>query len=187
MENIEQKNSHFIVFMNLLGLVGISSVLLVAFYYQLVNFELPCPLCLLQRVGLILAGFGFLLNIRQGINVSHYGMVLIGSLVTGMVAVRQILLHITPGDPGYGSTFLGLHFYTWALITSVLIVIAVALIMIISDLSRKWIAFPRLPAVNKIACLLFALLIVGNLVSTVLECGSGQCADNPIKYELLSN
>ena len=27
-----------------------------------------------------------------------------------------MLLHILPGDPGFGSPFLGLHLYTWCLI-----------------------------------------------------------------------
>ena len=33
-----------------------------------------------------------------------------------MVAMRQILLHIMPGDPGYGSALLGYHYYCWAFI-----------------------------------------------------------------------
>ena len=32
---------------------------------------------------------------------------------------------------------------------------------------------------------LLALLIAANLVSTVLECGAGQCDDNPVHYLLL--
>ena len=36
-----------------LGLAGICLTLIVAFYYQLYLAELPCPLCLLQRVGLV--------------------------------------------------------------------------------------------------------------------------------------
>ena len=27
-----------------------------------------------------------------------------------------MLLHIAPGDPGYGSALLGYHFYTWAFV-----------------------------------------------------------------------
>ena len=29
---------------------------------------------------------------------------------------RQVLLHILPGDPGYGGEVLGLHLYSWAFI-----------------------------------------------------------------------
>ena len=52
--------------LNLLGLLGVNAVLLVAFYYQLAQGELPCPLCLLQRAGFVAAGIGFLLNLRCG-------------------------------------------------------------------------------------------------------------------------
>src|SRR5215472_10589130 len=41
----------FSAILNMLGLLGISSALAVAFYYQLAFGELPCPLCLLQRAG----------------------------------------------------------------------------------------------------------------------------------------
>ncbi len=50
--------------LNVLGLLGISGVLLVAFIYQLVLGELPCPLCLLQRGAFVALGLGFLFNIR---------------------------------------------------------------------------------------------------------------------------
>ena len=48
------------------ALIGLSAVLLVAFYYQLVLGEFPCPLCLLQRVGFIVAGVGVILNLTYG-------------------------------------------------------------------------------------------------------------------------
>ncbi|EOG2476967.1 TPA: disulfide bond formation protein B [Serratia marcescens] len=74
---------------------------------------MPCPLCQLQRVGLVAIGLGFMMNLRWGVRPSHYGVVL-----TGAVATRQVLLHVLPGDPGFGSAFLGLHFYTWAVVTA---------------------------------------------------------------------
>ena len=49
--------------LNLLGLLGVSLVLLVAFYYQLFLNELPCPLCLLQRGCFVALGIGFALNL----------------------------------------------------------------------------------------------------------------------------
>lgn len=79
-------------------------------YYQLVRHELPCPICLLQRAGLIIAGFGFLFNLCFGLRGIHYGMVIIGSILTGVMASRQICLHIMPGDTGYGSAFLDYTF-----------------------------------------------------------------------------
>ncbi|EJF74185.1 disulfide bond formation protein B [Bartonella alsatica] len=187
MEHVEQKNPHFVILMNTLGLIGLSIVLVVAFYYQLVKFELPCPLCLLQRVGLMLAGCGFLLNIHHKVKNTHYGMVILGCMVTSIVAARQVFLHITPDDLGYGSTFFGLHFYTWAFIISVLCILGVSIVMILGELAHKFKEFSPFPIFAKMASSLFIFLIAANLISTVLECGGGQCADDPVRYELLSN
>lgn len=171
--------------LNIIGLFGVSTALLVAFYYQLALFDLPCPLCLLQRIGLILIGSGFLFNVRFGIKSAHYGIALIGCVVTGSIAARQMFLHILPGDSGYGSLFLGLHFYTWALLASIIAVVAIAIMMLISNDRPKTEKTITVPMWGKITIVLFALLIVANLISTVLECGGGQCADNPTFYQLL--
>ncbi|MGX9374186.1 disulfide bond formation protein B [Pantoea ananatis] len=179
------KDNNLAIRSNIIGMFGISAALLVAFYYQLVLFELPCPLCLLQRVGLILIGLGFLCNIRFGIKSVHYSLALIGCVATGLIAARQMFLHILPGDNGYGSTLMGLHFYTWALIASLVAVVAIAVMMMLS------VDFPGteknflVSLCGKISIMVFTLMIVANLISTVLECGSGQCADNPTYYQLL--
>ena len=31
--------------------------------------------------------------------------------------------------------------------------------------------------------IIFILLVAGNLISTLLECGIGPCADDPVKYD----
>lgn len=171
---------------NMVGIFGICLSLAVAFYYQLVMHELPCPLCLLQRVGLIIAGFGFLFNVYFGLRNLHYGIVIIGSVLTGIMASRQMFLHIMPDDTGYGSAFLGLHFYTWALVTSVVIITTTAVVLAISEMNSSIRPLYITPVLFRIAGWGFLLLIAANLVSTVLECRGGQCTDNPVIYELLS-
>ena len=52
--------------LNALALYAISAVLLFAFYWQLAYDELPCPLCLLQRVALTALAVGPILTIRHG-------------------------------------------------------------------------------------------------------------------------
>jgi disulfide bond formation protein DsbB len=170
---------------NVLGLLALCAALAIAFYYQLALRELPCPLCLLQRAGLILTGIGLMLNIRFGVKSAHYGVALAGALATGMVALRQVLLHIAPGDAGYGSTFMGLHFYTLAALSSLAAMAGIALLLML----KTWEPPARNPAWKslggKLAGILFILLVAGNLVSTVLECGAGACEDNPSFYQLL--
>lgn len=169
--------------LNLLGLLGISLVLTVAFYYQLAFGELPCPLCLLQRAGFIAIGLGFLFNVRIGERASHYAMILVGSLVTGFISIRQVSLHLGAGDPGYGSTLFGLHFYTWALIAAVGVVCYVALVFVLKDVvGKSGEGTPMNGRTSNALFAIFALLVAANLVSTVLECGAGQCEDNPVHY-----
>jgi len=172
--------------LNMLGLLGISLILTVAFTYQLALGELPCPLCLLQRAGFIAIGMGFLFNMRLGERPSHYAMILIACLVTGVIAMRQVSLHLAPGDPGYGSALWGLHFYTWALIAAVGVVSYVALVFVLKDATgRREADEPVTGLAPNVVFAVFALLVAANLLSTVLECGAGQCDDNPARYLLL--
>jgi disulfide bond formation protein DsbB len=174
--------------LNLLGLLGISLILLIAFYYQIAHGELPCPLCLLQRAGFVTIGMGFLYNLRVGERGSHYAMVLAGSLITGFISMRQVSLHLAPGDAGYGSTLFGLHFYTWSLIAALGVVCYVALIFVAKDAASKRQAIHETVGRVRATCVAYALffvLIGANLLSTVLECGAGQCDDNPVHYLLL--
>jgi disulfide bond formation protein DsbB len=172
--------------LNALGLLAISAVLLFAFADQFFLGDLPCPLCILQRAGFVVAGFGLALNLRFGPRASHYALMIIGALAGATVAGRQILIHVVPGSGSYGSALFGLHFYAWAFVVFMLIVLGTA-IMLLFD--RQFAAgentVMRLPGLAFCAFALFALLALGNGISTVLECAGGLCPDNPTAYLLL--
>ncbi|WP_271946626.1 disulfide bond formation protein B [Ruegeria faecimaris] len=102
--------------LNALGTLAVSLVLVLAFGYQLALNELPCPLCLLQRVGFVAVGVGLGLNLLYGARPQHYALMLLAALFGISVSVRQILLHIVPGTGHYGSPVFGYHYYTWAAI-----------------------------------------------------------------------
>src|ERR1700680_2384770 len=97
------------VTLNALCVYDIALVLIAAFTGQILLNELPCPLCLLQRVLFSLLAIGPILNIRFGPRPGHYALSLLAAVVGAVVSARQILLHIMPGDPGYGSALLGYH------------------------------------------------------------------------------
>jgi disulfide bond formation protein DsbB len=177
--------SQLVVRLNLLALGLISLTLVAAFVDQLVLGELPCPLCLLQRAALGAAGLGFLLNLRFGVRPLHYGLAIMAALVGAAVAMRQILLHIAPADPGFGNPLFGLHFYTWAFITFVTIIGGVAVLISLPNSMDSAPATPRRGRFAGMVMALFALLIAANLVSTLLECGLSQCPDNPVSYDWL--
>jgi len=163
---------------NQLALLAVIGVLSYAFVDQLYFGELPCPLCLMQRMGFVMIGFALVLNIRFGAHSAHYGWGIMGGLVGMMVSLRQVLLHVLPGDKGYGATFLELHFYTWAFIAFVGLLACQAILLMLPNReirSRTWFA-------NALV-ILFFLLVLANVVSTLLECGIGPCVDDPIKYD----
>src|SRR5262245_10888192 len=85
--------------LNALGLYAVALVLAVALAAQLLLDELPCPLCLLQRIPFSILAVGLNLNVRFGPRPSHYAVSLLAAIAGAAFATRQILLHIMPGDP----------------------------------------------------------------------------------------
>lgn len=167
---------------NLLALLAVSGSLVEAFYYQIVLNELPCPLCQLQRVALILAGIGMMLNIRFGPSAVHYAIILASALGGIGSSVRQILLHITPGDKGYGSELFGLHFYTWGLISFVIIIVF-CVVMLCIDRNNMQLARQTSSSRLTLGVIaLFLVLILANVISSVMVCQFGSCPDNPTSY-----
>ncbi len=177
----------FAIAINTLGLYGIAAILAAAFAAQILLDELPCPLCLLQRILFAMLAIGPILNIRHGPLPSHYALSLLAAAAGAFVASRQVLLHIMPGDPGYGSALWGFHYYTWALIGFGIAIVLIAAVLL---WDRQFAAPDTAPpppagAFAQTAVWLVIALIAANVVSTLLECGFAACADNPINYELL--
>ena len=177
----------FAITLNALGLYAIAAVLAAAFAAQVLLHELPCPLCLLQRLQFAMLAIGPILNIRHGPRPSHYAVSLLVAIAGAAFATRQVLLHIMPGDPGYGSALLGFHYYTWALIGFGVAIVAIAAVLLFDG---QFKADDRTPPAKagtfaKVAVWLVIALTAANVVSTLIECGFGACPDNPTDYELL--
>ena len=176
--------------LNALGMLAVCVVLLVAYFYQFFLHELPCALCLLQRVGFVAVGFGLGLNLLYGPRPHHYALMIIAAMFGAGTAVRQILLHIVPGTGHYGSPFLGLHYYTWAAICFFLIILGSALMLLFESQYEKGktaVETGRFGG-NKLAAGAFFLMLflsIANAGSTLLQCGLGICDDPPTNYKLL--
>ena len=173
--------------LNALSLYGVALVLAAAFAAQLLLHELPCPLCLLQRIQFAVLAVGPIMNVRFGPRPSHYALSLLAAVAGAVFSTRQVLLHIMPGDTGYGTALFGYHYYTLALIGFVAAIVLLAAILLFDrQFEEDRGAHPDAPNVFAIAAVWLVIgLTALNVVSTLLECGFGACADNPVVYELL--
>ena len=110
--------------LNMVALGALLMVLAGSLFLQFGLGEQPCPLCLIQRSGMIGLAIGPMLNLVRGLRPSHYAISILAACVGGAGSIRQILLHIaTPGDQGFGPAILGFHLYTWADIVFVIAVV----------------------------------------------------------------
>ncbi len=175
----------FAVKLNTLALYAIGFVLLAAFYFQIVLHELPCPLCMLQRAAFVALAVGPLLTLRLGPRPSHYGLAIIAALVGAGIAARQVLLHIAPGDAGYGSALFGYHFYTWAFLCFAAAILAGAVVLLFDEQFEPAPPAPALGLFETAAIWLIIAVTLLNAGGALLECGFAWCPADPVRYELL--
>lgn len=85
--------------LNAIALYGIALVLTVAFAAQLLLHELPCPLCLLQRILFALLAIGPILNVRFGPRPSHYALSLLTAVAGAVVSTDRSCCTSFPETP----------------------------------------------------------------------------------------
>ena len=163
-----------------------------AFADQLLTGEPPCPLCVMQRIGMMLAAIGpchVLIAARRGPLEARdiaigAGILVLGSMVGASVAIRQILLHILPGDPGFSTPILGLHLYTWAFIAFASNIVAAGLQL--SALAWYRADLQPWSPLASITTAVLAVVVVANILSVIAEAGfAWGLPSDPVGYLLL--
>lgn len=179
-----------------LWVLAYCGVLIGAFAIQFWLGELPCPLCMLQRCCMMLSTLGPVWIIQQAngntLSPQRYqqglGMAALGALLGATISTRQILLHILPGDAGYGSPIFGIHLYSWALVTFLVSIVASAALGILAPatLSEGRSERSGVPAASVLTTGLFLLVVVANAIMIiVLEGFAWVLPDDPLRYHLL--
>jgi disulfide bond formation protein DsbB len=170
----------------------IALVLVGSLFFQFVLKELPCPLCMLQRLCFLGLLYGLLLNLRFGLKPSHYAIALFCSTLGFAIGLRQILLHnFEPPGSGYGSAILGMHLYGWAALFFILTTYTLITMLLfegqfsISIYSQSEISLP-LKNSQKIILLTVIILALLNTVTTFAQCGPERCVDSPTHYWIFS-
>ena len=88
------------------GLLLYAVLLIGGFAVQFGAHEYPCPLCMLERMAMVLSAMGaawIIVRGRDGMSrvvdrMTGLGMVIVGSIAGLVVTTRHVLLHIEPGD-----------------------------------------------------------------------------------------
>lgn len=168
---------------SLFELIAVITVLAMALLLQFVFNELPCPLCLLQRIGFVGIAYGVILNLRFGFRPSHYAIVILSGLFTAFVALRQIALHVIPGTPAYGNALFGWHLYTWSFVLAMMVVIGTTLLF---GVDRQYkVVVTRGKKKHWLVTAIFAVIcfvLVANIIAVIFQCGFSACPDNPTAY-----
>lgn len=159
-------------------LLVIAGVLTAAMLMQYVYGEVPCPLCLLQRVAMFGICFGVIRHFRHGDRTRSIGLGLLSALTLLIIAGRQVLIDICPlpGRSYVGSAVLGLHMPVWSVIVALATLAAFTLhLAIVGDGGTRGSPNRKSAAIAGLAGLFVVALCAVNLVSAVLQCGFGQC------------
>ena len=175
--------------------LGVCGVVLGAFTVQFLGKEIPCPLCILQRMAMLLAAVGpmFIIN-RSSIHGSDsksdlstgFGMSILAALVGLFISGRQVLLHIIPGDPGYGGTVFGFHLYTWAFTFFSTILLASGITLVMSRYMTISTHVGRPRVASRLTAWVLGLVIAANAISVFFESGTTWfLPDDPTNYELI--
>ncbi len=160
-------------------LAGLAAILTAAMALQYAAGEIPCPLCLLQRVAMFGICFGIIHHVRNGYDGRNIGIGLVWALFLLVVSVRQVLLNIVarPNHAYPGSAVFGLHMPVWSVVIALAVLLAFAATLSLFDEERLR-ATPPSPLLRRvgggIGLFVIALCVV-NLLSAVLQCGLGAC------------
>jgi len=193
-QEIEEPPSRAAAWLNyaalLLTMVVAAGILTAALYFQYSAAELPCPLCLLQRVALLGVCFGVMLSFRHDFSHAHSGISMIFSVFLLIVAARQTLLDIypRPGHAYIGEAVLGLHMPVWSVLIAAALLTGQAIQLALFGDNRQVLetparAFPVLAGLADFVSVYVIALCAANLVSVVLQCGLDQC--HTFGYRLL--
>lgn len=182
--SVNSRNTNLAIFkgLDLLSLCGIIMVSFIAIILQITKHELPCPLCLLQRIGILAIGFAYMLNLLESPKVRNYALANVAAVITCIVAVRQVVLNISPDITPYGIPFLGKELYTWTVVLCIINILWNSILIYIINNNSGTNVSTKIDFIPKVIIGLYILVIVLNIVSTFLECGLTQCPDNPISY-----
>jgi disulfide bond formation protein DsbB len=170
-----------------LMLLALAGILTAAMAIQFVEGDIPCPLCLLERVAMFGCCFGLIHQLRSGGSQRGVGIGLVFSVLLLLISARQTLLDLfpRPGHAYVGGAVFGVHMPVWSVFIAVALLLGFAVRLAI-------FGGPRVAPEAEVSTLrrlthglgLYVITICGiNCLSVLIQCGFGECHTSG--YELL--
>jgi disulfide bond formation protein DsbB len=163
----------------LLMLLALAAIISAAMAIQYAFGELPCPLCLLQRVAMFGVCFGIIQQLRNGTSERSTGLSLIFTILLLVISVRQTLLDLfpRPGHEYIGSAIFGIHMPVWSVLIAMALLLGFAVKLALFGGSH---AVPetegkRMSRFIQGLCIYVIVICAINFLSVVLQCGFGEC------------
>ena len=168
-------------------MLAMAAILTTAMMFQYRGGEIPCPLCLLQRVAMFGVCFGIMLHFRDGASARHDALSMLFALFLLIVSARQTLLDIYPrAGHGYvGTAIFGIYMPVWSVIVSVAILLAYTIkIAVLGGENVRDDEKPELmsSAQSLLSYYMIALCAI-NFISVIVQCGMQAC--HTTGYKLL--
>ena len=163
----------------LLMLSVLAGILTAAMAIQFVNRDIPCPLCLLQRVAMFGCCFGLIQQLRCDGSQQGGGIGLVFSVLLLVISARQTLLDLfpRPGHTYVGGAVFGVHMPVWSVFIAVALLLGFAVRLAIFGGPR-----PAPEAEGSVlrrlayGLGLYVVVICGiNCLAVLAQCGLGEC------------
>ena len=159
-------------------LAVLAAILTAAMVMQYASGEIPCPLCLLQRVAMFGCCFGLIVQLRSDNSERGTGVALIFAVLLLVISVRQTLLDLfsRPGHEYIGSAVLGIHLPVWSVIIAVALLLGFAIRLALFGGTRRTVAERNSlrPVAHLLGIYVIAICAI-NFLSVIAQCGLDQC------------
>jgi disulfide bond formation protein DsbB len=157
-------------------MLTLAAILTTAMILQYYGGEIPCPLCLLQRVAMFGVCFGIMLHFHHGYSARNDGFCMLFALLLLVISVRQTLLDIfpRPGHDYVGSAVLGLHMPVWSVVIAVAVLVAFAIKLAVLG-EHQHQSQPSPGRVARLLSLYVIAICLINFVSVIVQCGAAAC------------
>jgi disulfide bond formation protein DsbB len=157
--------------LNVIGIFLLCICMGIGFFMEFGMNQIPCKLCLLQRICMMGLGFCLYLNLLLGIQSRHYGFALIWALLGISCALRQVALCICKPVDGNALLFASHRMPTWSFLIFFFSIFGIALLLCLNKKPSLLSLKPsKGPLIYTAAGLLLGMLSIG-FVSALMRKG----------------